>query len=787
MVNSSNTRNYSVDDPNEPIVSNSCMSFGLEWTQEQHLDSVSGAANRENRLRKGLGALVPKLLGGSSLTSNQNNYHKRHDSISLGSDAAVQSVGSVTSAANVTIDSTDTVKASNRANCKTYSMQGDGLLKKRWDKVKNVFGLKIAPDQQHQRQQLTSGNNFVSRGHSYSADYATSNRSSVKNGSAAATPPFATNRRFRPRLGSFEHQQSKTGRRVRSNPMEQQVKQFMHDQSVICRLDGLDAISLGPAQFESLPMPAIEDGADEIPASADALWELSPSISCTATGIAKKLTPAKMINNMLWTSSGSEIPEIVLEGFVPGADNRWSVRVEQREIISSDLMDSSSCFCGADAVTVPWSDSDLGNDALTKIYRSTSPRSLVGSELPGLFPANSHSDDCETSEELSMSTSTAIPTVHLWSTLWGEKAPPHATLEAILDDDPLLTLAAENSIPIDLDENTFCVSERSHLETIHSFIGVSLSMGRFGAALRILKKLLQGIELLKDRMSEDYQGLRFMRGATMHNIGVIYMYQGDYENALMNFHEAIQERQKTLPKDHPDIAVSIARKAMMHFAIGRFEEALFGMQLAVPLTHETSGLRSKLLNNMGVINFMKRNFASALNDFTASLEIQRMLLEGEIRRDAIVFDAATTLGNMGKLYMEREDYQLSYYAYEEALLMLTTIFRKDHDLVLSNLTSLALVRAKDDQAKNALLILQGCLRSQNARFGKESTPCVETMSLMGALYNNVGCLEDALKCFLLVMQWQRANLASDHPSRRQVARSIDKIQERLGKSASMWV
>ena len=250
---------------------------------------------------------------------------------------------------------------------------------------------------------------------------------------------------------------------------------------------------------------------------------------------------------MLWTSSGSELPEIILEGFVPGADDRWSIRVEQRQAPVPPTR--PSCFCG---------------DSSAWIVEPASAG--YNSQPPGLVPAHSSSDDCETSEEFS---TTMIPTVQLWSKLWGESPPPHATLEAVQDDDPLLTLAAENSIPIDLDENTFCVSERSHLETIHSFVSVSLSMGRFETALGILKKLLKGVELMKDRIQDDQQGLRYLKGSTMHNLGVIYMWQADFENALIQFHEAVQERQRTLPKEHPDVAVSMARKAMMQFAVGR--------------------------------------------------------------------------------------------------------------------------------------------------------------------------------------------------------------------------
>ena len=94
-----------------------------------------------------------------------------------------------------------------------------------------------------------------------------------------------------------------------------------------------------------------------------------------------------------------------------------------------------------------------------------------------------------------------MPTRQLWSTLWGSEPPPASllpTLEEIdsaatSEDDPILDLAAESSVPIDVDEDTFIVSTREHLDAIHAIAAVPLQAGRWEAALRILNKLLVGL------------------------------------------------------------------------------------------------------------------------------------------------------------------------------------------------------------------------------------------------------------------------------------------------------
>jgi tetratricopeptide (TPR) repeat protein len=515
------------------------------------------------------------------------------------------------------------------------------------------------------------------------------------------------------------------------------------DQSIQGRLDGIDVISLGSAQFNT----HLEENDQK---------ECARSKLASVTGQPALLDTAQMIANVLWSSCGRALPEIILECFTPGS--RWSVRIEppvtqQQNQTSMPLEDY--CF-------------------------SLPSFSTHQSNPPSLLQLVS-SEDYETSED----GSAVMPTSRLWPTLWGADPAPLigiAPLERVQADDPLLTLAAEHSIPIDLDENTFCVSERSHLETIHGFVATALGMGRFETAIAIFEKLLKGIDLIKDA------NILFLRGSVLHNMGMVYCWQGNFVSALELFHSAVAERKQFLPPGHSDIAVSMVREGMAQFALGRFDEALFCMELALPMMPQDSIVASKVLNNIGACNYMKRDFMTALKDFTRSLEIQRQWLEGSVRRDGIIYDTACVLSNMGKLYLHREDCHLAYYVYEEALLLQTTIFRRDHDLVLASLTSLALTRAQSNQTKNSLQILQSCLRSQTPRFGKESRECVDTIGMMGYLYFDLAAYDDALKCLLTVRRWQKANLASDHPASVRTIATLTQIEEKGGKSVSnLWV
>lgn len=181
-------------------------------------------------------------------------------------------------------------------------------------------------------------------------------------------------------------------------------------------------------------------------------------------------------------------------------------------------------------------------------------------------------------------------------------------------------------------------------------------------------------------------------GSTLHNIGLIRLYQGSFGQSFLAFQRAVTIRRCVLPPDHPDISVSmilfdkltrnhyanvmcasrkvsLMREGMSLFALERFDDALASFEAALLGLTQENATRAKVLNNIGVVQYKRQDFIEALKAFTSALAIQRFWLDGPVRRDSIVHDASITLGNMGKLYLERFDYEMSFYVFEESLLV----------------------------------------------------------------------------------------------------------------------
>jgi tetratricopeptide (TPR) repeat protein len=323
--------------------------------------------------------------------------------------------------------------------------------------------------------------------------------------------------------------------------------------------------------------------------------------------------------------------------------------------------------------------------------------------------------------------------------------------------------------------------------------------------------LLQGLEGPENSKYEH------LAGCTHHNIGIVQMCQGDFDQALESFQKAVQVRTECLPQNHPDIAVSLVRQGTAYFALENFEKAIDSFRTALHMSPTEDATRAKVLNNLGLAYYLQDNHKKALKALTGALEIQRQWLDSPVRREPIVYDASVTLGNMGKIYLKKADFDLAYFVYEEAclvrpcfcdsvfpclmlahrlttLLLLrtltqlqTTSFRKDHAIVLVSLGNMALAKAKGEDYRKASQIFSSILRSQEAKFGAQSRHTIETIGMIGFIRMKELKLDDALKRLKTVKDWQERNLPSSHPAKSMTKATIQAVEEVLARQEAMWI
>jgi hypothetical protein len=430
--------------------------------------------------------------------------------------------------------------------------------------------------------------------------------------SASIPPPILGTRsrsEIAPRTPTRRTKKPSAMKRVSSDPRNAVQRRIQLDDAIRGRMDGMDVLSLGPARLplsrKKAPTSAFEKFVDT----------MNPS-----------LTPSAMVMRMIVTSAGRESSEMVLESFMPG--DRWMVRREEEPV-----------------------DEMLASPATRRF-----------SPVPTL--SSTDEDECGSSVTCGDEDLT-----RLMGSMWGteNKAPPTHSQPPQTDqqsqDDDIMQLASACNVPIDIDEDTFIIETPHHLHSIHEIAAIPLRRGDYENALKVFEKILKGLQ------SRHEHKPHHLIGSTLHNIGVVQMWQGKFAEALYSFLNAVAMRREALPTNHPDIAVSLVRQGFAQLALDQLGCASDSFKQALDLCPLENASRAKILNNLGVVQYLKQDLISAVKGFTSALEIQRKQLTGRIRRETIIFDATNTLSNMGKLYLEKPDFDTSFFVYDEAILV----------------------------------------------------------------------------------------------------------------------
>jgi len=497
------------------------------------------------------------------------------------------------------------------------------------------------------------------------------------------------------------------------------------DVAIRGRLDGLDIISLGPAHLTALAgRPHVERAFAQL---------MSP----------ERLTKETLVRDMMWTSSGKVPPEMVFEGYFPGGGDRWTLRmdvVRPRKDVRKDLTTTTN-----------------------------------GSDLLEIVDCSSF--QCED----------GIAITALMESMWGkEQTPPptHQSPKEGQDELELLQQAAANSVPIDIDENTFIIDAPDHLRTVHDIASGPLKRGDFDSAIVIFRKILKGFQT-----NHSHKNKAFLIGQTLHNIGLVQMWQSKFEWAAESFRAAYKIRKQVLPANHSDTGVSLLREGIARFACGQLKTAIRSLNEAMPHFPEENMSKAILLNNLGVVHYHRDDIVEALRNFTLALEIQRGWLDNKIRRETLVFDVSTTLANMGKCYLDQKDYESALFVYEEALLLRTTVFKKDHECVLESLSNFAHTKARSGDTKKAIRMFSSMLRTQEAKYGLESQEAIVTMGIIGHLHGQRFEYAEAVRSLESVYQWQKSYMEASHPAVLQTARALARFREKMDNdgSVSMWI
>ncbi len=181
----------------------------------------------------------------------------------------------------------------------------------------------------------------------------------------------------------------------------------------------------------------------------------------------------------------------------------------------------------------------------------------------------------------------------------------------------------------------------------------------------------------------------------LNNLANLYRLKGDYAKAKPLFQRALGIREKTLGREHPDVARSLNNLAVLYRTTGDYAEAEPLFQRALAIQEKGWARRTQSLQAFSPAS--PTSTASKATTTKRSRSISRALAIGEKGLGAEHPDVATTLYSLANVYSVKGDSAAAEPLYQRALAIQEKTLGSEHPSVAQSLAARAkLLEAKGD-------------------------------------------------------------------------------------------
>jgi serine/threonine protein kinase/Tfp pilus assembly protein PilF len=281
------------------------------------------------------------------------------------------------------------------------------------------------------------------------------------------------------------------------------------------------------------------------------------------------------------------------------------------------------------------------------------------------------------------------------------------------------------------------------------------------------------VEVLKsasDKVGSSFADQPEVAAAIRQTLGTTYASLGLLEEAEPWLRQALQMRQDTLGREHPDVAASMDDLAALLRDKGENEKAERVCREALAMRRSLLGNDSEevadSLNTLGVILLVQGRYEAAEAHLRESLGIRRKLLGDKST------EVAESLNNLATVLHDRGDYGGAEPLYRESLAIDRRVLGEEHPKVAEGLSNLARSLQDRGDFESAERLYREALAVARASLG-DSHPAAATISnnLGTALLErgDLGAAEPLLRESLAI---RRKALGDEHPD---VAQSLNNL------------
>jgi tetratricopeptide (TPR) repeat protein len=316
--------------------------------------------------------------------------------------------------------------------------------------------------------------------------------------------------------------------------------------------------------------------------------------------------------------------------------------------------------------------------------------------------------------------------------------------------------------------------ENAKAPIYHQLGCIKVDLGEYQEAITFYEKSL---EINKKTLPSNHPSLAMSYG----NIGNVYKNMGDYSKALSSYEKALAMQQQSLPPNHPNLAKSYIAHANVHNEMGEhskavvfYEKALAIQQQSLPPNHPDLAMS---YNNIGVVYYNMGDYSKALSSYEKALATQQQSLPPNHP------DLVGSYNNIGTVYGQMGEYAKALPYFEKALAIQQKSLPPNHPDLANSYNNIGTVYGQMGEYAKALPYFEKALAILQQSLPPNHPDLAKSYNNIGNVYFSMGDYSKALSSYEKALAIRQQSLPPNHPDLGASYNNIGNVYGQMGEHA----
>lgn len=307
-----------------------------------------------------------------------------------------------------------------------------------------------------------------------------------------------------------------------------------------------------------------------------------------------------------------------------------------------------------------------------------------------------------------------------------------------------------------------------------------LAAGKMARKLAEYKQAQEWLERLLE-LREKEGGNDAWLGDALYELALLHKVIEQYAAAEPLYLRAVEVKEKTLGKDHPDVAEVLNGLAGLYIRKGKYGEAEPLYLRALAVKEQAFGKEhlsvAETLNDLGVLCSAQDRLAETESLYLRALEIREKHLGKEH------LDVTESVSNLATLYRKQGKYKEAEVLYLRSLAIREAILGKEHPRVALNINNLAFLYKKQGYHEKAEKLFLRSLSIYEKVFDRDHLGVAMTLNNLAEVYKIQGRHKESESFFNRSIQIREDKLGKDHADVANILRNKANLYRDQGRYA----